>query len=165
MEDVLKIIKSVIKIVSDVCFILLLVYFVHFIPVLFGYHPVAVEKDYLNIPFTSGSLVYYNKGKISDYHKNDIILYENYENHDMISVISNIDDGYLYVSDDIKYQLKDIKGKIAPVYVPFYGRYISFIQKHQFLLYLACGVVIVDFLLGFLINSFQSTYQKSRITS
>lgn len=165
MANVLNVIKNVIKIISDICFILLLVYFVHFIPELFGYHPFAIENTYQNVSFTSGSLIYYKKGKISDYHKKDIILYENYKDHNMISVISNIDDGYLYIENNLKLKLKDIKGKVSTVYVPFYGRYISFVQKHQFLFYLACCVVIVDFLLGFIINSFQSTYRKSRITS
>lgn len=165
MKDVFKIIKNVIKIISDVCFILLLVYFVHFIPEFFGYHPMVIEKTYTGVSFTSGSLVYYKKGKLLDYHKNDIILYENYDNHDMISVITNIDDGYLFISDDVKFKLKDIKGKVATVYVPFYGRYISFIQKHQFIFYLACGIVIVDFLMGFIINSFQSTYRKNSMVS
>ena len=166
MEIVLKIIKKVINIIVDIAFILVLGYFIIFIPKVVSYEPLCVkEVNSSNIPFKEGALVYYKKVKIEELHKKDVILYEEGEKNYQTYVVTNIDDGKIYIDEDNYYKVKEITGKVAPVYIPYYGKYISFMMEHQLLLYILCGLVVVDFIVGSVLNSFKSTYRKSRITS
>ena len=162
MKNVVNILKKALKIVSDVSFILLVAYFIVFIPALFGFNLTTVVKDYNDVPYKSGSLIYYKRGVIAEYHKNDYILYGSEKSDMHIYKIKNVDNGYLYITDDgnVKYKIKEIKGKIAPLYVPYYGRYIAFINNNQIILYILCGIVIIDFILGSIITDFKNTYKN-----
>ena len=164
MNNIINIIKKIFKIISDVSFILIIAYFIVFIPVIFGFNLTTVKKNYSGIPYKEGSLIYYKRGVIEEYHKKDYILYGNKEDF-YIYEVKNIDNGYIYITDDgnVKYKLKEIKGKIQPIYIPYYGRYIAFFNNNQILLYILCGIVVVDFILGSLISNFKSTYRKRDI--
>ena len=166
MDTVLKIGKKIVNVLSDISFILVFGYLIILVPKIFGYNPLAiVEVKNNEVPFKDGALIFYKKVKVEEIHKKDVILYKDTLNDYYTYVVKNIDDGKIYINDDTKYSIDELSGKVAPAYIPYYGYYISFIDNHIILLYILCGIVIIDFIAGGVIGSFKSTFGKSTLSS
>lgn len=153
MTIVKNTLKAILKIVSDICFVLAFLYGFLFLPRLFGYTPVAITADMANKEIKEGTLIYYNKApadeiRIGDYiicslGKRDYALYE----------VDNItDDGLYETTESGKIKYEKISGKVYPAKVPYVGYYMLFIQARMGLFYLMLIIIAVDIVFSSLFN-------------
>jgi len=151
------IIKNIIKIISDACFIVLFFYGVTFIPFLLGYKALAIPAG--NTVYSEGTLIYYDKSvKLEQIRVSDRILVKKDKTYIFYTVNDVVDDT-IYVGDtEINY--KDVHGKIAPVSVPYFGYFVRFMNNNSKVFYLLIAIVVADIILGNIVNSIKNI--KSR---
>jgi hypothetical protein len=167
IRPVLEAVFSVIKIFFDICFLIVLCYGILCIPLLADYHSYVVEDSLNEANIKKGSLVYYKKVQPTEILQDDIIVYkpamemifhkvmrvippsdENTNNTQDYTYEVEIDSYHKEYPNNIAY--KDILGEVAPIYLPFVGYFVNFIQLNMPLFYIIIGISAVDLLLSFL---------------
>ena len=173
LKVVWKILKPVfetIKIGLDLCFLIVLFYGILCIPLLAGYTSYVVDDSNNEINYKKGTLLYYKKVSEGEIKQDDVIVYKTANEmifHKVMRVIEpkedeedalnkkseysyevNVDSYNKETPNHISYA--NILGKVAPVYLPYVGYFIIFINNNMPLFYILLGVTVIDLLLSFL---------------
>ncbi len=152
---ILKVIKFIVHMLSEICYLLILLYALVCVPIIFNYKPLVVLSGSMEPTYKVGSVIYYHPVDENELKEGDAITFT-YENGDYIthrinSIIDNLYEtkGDANNSPDVKkISYKDIKGKVAKMSIPYIGYYISFINTHLYLLIIVIIILISEFLLG-----------------
>ena len=152
---ILKSFLNIIKLIIDICFILVFVYFITFIPYVVGYKSMVVKEKAANTNLKDGMLVYYKKVDLKEIRINDIILYQPVKGQYVFHKVNNLVGEDIETNPDsyhsenpniIKYS--KIDGKVTPFGIPYAGYYVQFFNHNKMLLYLLIGIIGVDFVLS-----------------
>lgn len=173
--------KTIITIVVDICFLVILVYGLTCLPVVMKYNPIVVDSESIEVKYKKGTLLYYKEVESGeDIVEGDIIVCstsdnstlsvrkvnqvlvtrkkENEEDFDEEVIVTGDED---FEEGELVYQygvgseisptmvsFENISGKVADIYIPFLGHFVSFISSHISVLYLLGAIVIIDYILG-----------------
>ncbi len=156
-----KILKTIMKVVSDLCVLLIFLYLIFFIPLLVGYKMITVNDT--DSDAKEGSLLYYQKVDQRLLQASNLIVYQDGESY-KISKIHRVEASkdnsseYSYLiemgeSTIQKMKYSDIIGKVAEIQIPYIGFYINYINNHKSLFYIIIGIVVIDMTIGNIILS------------
>ncbi len=167
-----KILKTGVKIVSDICFLLIFCYLIFFIPMLFGYKMLTIEGYNSNASLKKGTLIYYQKVEPVLLVENDMILFKDGNDY-KISTIHRVLAPKDSSSSDYSYQINDgnsqikvkkyskILGKVAGIKILYAGKYINYFNKHTGLFHFLIGIVALDVLVGSILSTIKQ--RKNRV--
>lgn len=141
---ILNVIKKIIQLILDACFLVLFVYGVTFIPYVLGYKSIAV---FSNDTYSNGTLIYYGKAKLEELRVTDRLLQKT-ESEYTIYTVNDLVDDTIDVGDKGKIKYNDKLFKIAPISVPYLGYYVHFMNNNIKLVYILLGVIAFDLIFG-----------------
>lgn len=167
----LKAIFSIIKMFFDLCFLIVLFYGILCVPLLADYKMYVVENENNEIHYKRGTIIYYKKVNANEIYEKDVIVYQPAKEmifHNVLRVINpnqeKLDStdtevkGYHYEVEVDSYHkdypnhiaYDNLLGKVAPIYLPYVGYFVNFIQMNMPLFYIILGISAIDLLLSFL---------------
>ncbi len=174
VKPILKAVFSVIKLCCDFCFLIVLLYGIICIPLLAEYKMYVVENENNEIHYKKGTVVYYKKAADNGIYEKDIIVYKPAQEmifHKVLRVINPSDNKnpipevegekkneYSYEVEVDSYHTEypnhvyysSLLGKVAPIYLPYVGYFVSFIKMNMPLFYIILGISAVDLIISFL---------------
>lgn len=150
----MAILKKIVSILSDIGFILLLIYALIASPIIFGYHPVVILTGSMSPSYKVGTVVYYYKVSEDELKEGDFIAFKN-RNDKVISHRINSIEGSEYITkgdandtvDVDKVSFDNILGKITKFKIPIIGYYIWFVNQHLYVVAIFILLIFIDFLL------------------
>lgn len=147
------IIKKIVHLLANVCYILIILYVIVCIPMIFGYRPVVVLSGSMNPSYKVGSVVYYKSIPSSELKVNDVVVFSPKVDDGRLVChrIVEIDGNYVVTKGDAnkevdatKTSVKDIYGKVAKYHIVYIGYYIQFINNHLYLAVLSAIFILVS---------------------
>lgn len=136
--------------IFNVLYIIVIIYLLIFIPSFWGYHPLAVISGSMEPTLNVGGLLYYHEQDLSDFDKNDILVYQT-QNH-IIShrVMDKVENGFITKGDANKsidssvVNNEQVLGKGTDWCIPFLGFFADYIYTHKYILFVIVATLIVD---------------------
>lgn len=152
----IRIYKKIIDILSDIIYIIILLYTFIAIPYLFGYTPMVVLSDSMNDAYSKGSVIYYSKIAQENLKVGDVITFAYEGSSEIIThrITAINEDKYQTkadtsdIADPILVKYTEIKGKVAKIYIPYVGAIFKYITSHIYLVVIACLILIAEFILN-----------------
>lgn len=158
----MEFLKKMIHILSWLIYILIIIYVLICAPMIFGYKPLVVLSGSMEPTYGVGSVIYYHETPKEEIKVGDAITFT-YETDFITHRVVNIEDGLYETKGDAnnavdarKIGYSNIKGKVSKLYIPYIGYYVSFINKHLYLI----GVVILILVSEFLLNPSKKKEEK-----
>lgn len=156
-------IKSIIHILSWICYVLIIVYCLICLPYLFKYKPLVVLSGSMEPTYKVNSIIYYHPVEPASLKKGDVITFR-YDNEDYITHrIENIENDEITTKGDANdtpdirtITYNNIEGKVADINIPYLGAYVVFINNHLYVL----GIMVVILILEFIFNNFYHAKDK-----
>ena len=175
---VFKAVFAVIKMFFDFCFLIVLLYGILCVPLLADYKMYVIENENNEINYKKGTVIYYKKVAENEIYEKDVVVYKPAQEmifHKVLRVINPSQEkqdttsettdtevvqpkGYHYEAEIDSYHKEypnhiaygDLLGKVAPIYLPYVGYFVNFIQMNMPLFYIILGISAIDLLLSFL---------------
>ena len=175
---VFKVIFGIVKMFFDFCFLIVLFYGIICVPLLANYKMYVIENENNEINYKKGTVIYYKKVAENEIYEKDVIVYQPAQEmifHKVLRVINPSQEkqdttsettdtevvqpkGYHYEAEIDSYHKEypnhiaygDLLGKVAPIYLPYVGYFVNFIQMNMPLFYIILGISAIDLLLSFL---------------
>ncbi len=152
--SVLKVIKKLVNILSNIVYLFIIAYVLVCLPIIIGYKPLVVLSGSMKPTFKVGSVIYYKKVDASKLHEDDIITFH-YDNETFITHrIIKIEDGMYQTKGDANntpdYKMipyENIQGKVPKISLPYLGYYVNFINNHVYLLFISFLILVIEFIL------------------
>lgn len=148
------IIKKIVHILANICYIGISIYVLVLLPIIFGYHPLVVLSGSMDSTYPVGSVVYYHKVDKEDLKVKDIITYQlDGEENVTHRIVLIVDDKYQTkgdannVVDEKLVEFKDIKGKTATFYVAYIGIFIHAVSSNMAYLVILAIILVSEFVL------------------
>lgn len=141
------------EIIFNICYFLLLIYLIVFLPLLFGRTPLVVMSGSMEPTFKVGGIIYYTKNDIQDFKEGDILVYTLGEHNISHRIIEVEENGFRTKGDNNVSQDKEIVkqsqilGKGTNWCIPFIGYYVDFIYQRKYLIIIVFIMAIVDSIL------------------
>lgn len=150
------VLKMILRLLSNICYILIGVYFLVSCPSFFGYNPLIVLSGSMTPTYRVGTVIYYHQISESDIKEGDVITFSNDSDEYITHRVTEIKDGLYETQGDANLspdpKLVDysrVKGKIAKISIPIIGYYIKFVNENLYMV----PVVVVILLLEFLVEN------------
>lgn len=149
----MAVLKMILRFLSNICYILIGVYFLVSCPSFFGYKPLIVLSGSMTPTYRVGTVIYYHHISESDIKEGDVITFQNVNNEFITHRITEINDG-LYetqgdanISPDPKpVEYSQVQGKVAKFSIPIVGYYIRFVNEHLYLIPIVIVILLFEFL-------------------
>ena len=143
--------KKITHILSNISYILILVYGIVCIPILFKYHPLVVLSGSMEPTCPVGSIIYYKEVPQSELKIGDVVTFTNVDNQYVSHRIVNIDGDDVSTRGDANntidantIKLSDIKGKVQRVYIPYLGYYVRFVNENLIIVVISIVLILVS---------------------
>lgn len=151
----LRIYKKTIDFISNIIYILIIIYALISAPALFGYKPVIVLSGSMEPTFKVGNVIYYHHVPEDELKQADIITFSYGNSEDLITHrINEINDGKYQTKGDANgnpdqqlIEYADIKGKVSKIYIPYVGHFIKYINEHIYIIVIAILILLSEFIL------------------
>ncbi|MBQ6324351.1 MAG: hypothetical protein IJI22_05925 [Bacilli bacterium] len=156
IKFILKIIKSILGLFSDICFILLFVYGVTFLPFIMGYKADTVTSN--DTVYKDGTLIYYKHVDLEELRVSDRLL-EKKDAQNKIYTITDLVDDNVFVGDD-KIVYDENVYKIASISIPYLGKYVYFMNHNKMVFFFLLAIIVGDLVLSGIFNKIKSSIQK-----
>jgi len=150
----MAVLKKIINILSNIGFILLLVYALVASPIIFGYHPVVILTGSMGPKYNTGTVVYYYEVAEEELQEGDFIAFKNRNDKIITHRINSIENGEYTTKGDAnetvdtyKISFDSILGKVANVKIPIIGYYIWFVNQHLYVIAMIILLIFIDFIL------------------
>ena len=156
MEFLIKTIKKILNILSDICYLLIIVYAAVSIPALFKYTPIIVLSGSMEPTYHVGSIIYYHPVKNeAELKKGDVITYKISDDTLVTHRIYEIDDGKYETKGDandtpdvLKIDYNQIVGKVSKISIPYIGYYVDFIHSNVIIIIAIILILILEMIFG-----------------
>ena len=150
--------KIVRRLILSIIYLLLGVYIILLVPMFWGDTPLAVLTGSMEPTFNVGSIIYYEKINPTKFEKNDILVWENSSGEYISHRIVDINEKYEFTTkgdannsvDSEKVLLEQVVGRAKEFKLPLLGHYVTFINKHLFVVYTLVGIVLFDYLISYI---------------
>ena len=151
----MKLLKSVLKVMTAGCYILIFITIVLLSPILVGKRPMIVLSGSMEPTFQQGSLIYMEKAEFDEIKAGDIVSYgrEEIVSHRVIGKMNQtkslLTRGDANETIDPEVPAKGIVGRIwEGVYIPYAGFLFYGLRKPQIIMVLVM-ILILDMLISF----------------
>lgn len=149
------------NLIFNILYILVIIYLLIFIPSFWGHKPLVVISGSMEPTLKVGGILYYHEEELSNFKKDDILVYKT-RNH-IIShrVVENLDTGFITKGDANKSNDSDIienervLGKGTNWCIPYIGLYADFIYTHKYILFISVALLLID-----LCNDYYISHKK-----
>lgn len=146
------ILKKIIHILANLCYIGIIIYVLLVMPKIFGNEPVVVLTGSMEPKYKVGTIIYYSKVEKDEIKVNDVITFKTSNNEIVTHRVNNIvEDRYETKGDanettDPKLvEYEDIVGKVGKFYIPYVGYGINFINNHLYLIVFVVIILVLEF--------------------
>ena len=143
---ILKVIKGIIGLFSDICFIILFVYGITFIPYLLGYKATNISSSN-NDYYKTGTLIYYKNVDLEELRVGDNILEKKGSDYTIYKIKDLVDDS-IDVGDKKTITYGENVFKIGAISVPYLGYYVRFMNANRKIVYLLAIIIVFDMIFG-----------------
>lgn len=151
----MEFIKKIIKFLTNICYVLILIYAVVEIPMIFGYKPLIVLSGSMEPTYKIGSILYYKDVVKEELKVGDVITFQltdgTYITHRINRIVENkyeTKGDANELPDVFKIDFKDVCGKVSSISIGYVGYYINFINNHIYLVGVAVLILLSEFLLS-----------------
>lgn len=152
---VLRLVKSLVKVLSNICYITIFVYILICIPYLLGYHPLVVLTGSMEPTYKTGSIIYYHKVNEDELKIGDPITFKLSNGTIVTHRINNIIDNEYQTKGDanetpdtLKLTYENILGKVSKITIPLIGYVAYFIGKRPYLIGIAVLIMVSELILN-----------------
>ncbi len=150
------ILRKIIHWLSNICYLLIVVYAIVCSPMILGYKPLVVLSGSMEPAFPVGSIIYYSKVDPSELKVGDVITFRPNGGENMVTHrIHSIQDNKFETKGDansavdpVLLEYQDIVGKDLEVCVPYLGYYVRFINQHLYVIVVVVIILVSEFLLS-----------------
>ena len=146
--------KKFIHILSNIVYFLIFIYGILCIPYIRGFKPLVVLTGSMTPTYKEGSIIYYKEIPEEFLKEGDVITFK-YENLIITHRINEIKGNEYFTKGDANnapdpkpITYKNILGKVSKIYIPYLGYYVSFINKHIYILAVVVLILVSEFLLS-----------------
>lgn len=151
----MKLIKVVLSILANICYVLIGVYFLISLPTFIGYTPLVVLSGSMSPTLEVGTIIYYEKVDSSEIKKMDIITFASGSDSNVTHrVVDFVDDkiqtkGDANLSPDTELvSYEEVKGRLIDFKIPYLGYYVKFVNEHLYLIVFVVIILILEFFVG-----------------
>lgn len=151
----MKIIRTVVKILSSLVYICIAAYLLIAAPIVLGHHPVVVLSGSMEPTYPVGSVIYYKQAPFEEINVGDPITFKSggvFVTHRVVekdaSAREFVTEGDANGSRDpgtVSYQ--NVAGKASKICLPFAG-YLIDMGKKPILIVIMAGIILLDIILG-----------------
>lgn len=152
----MAILKKIVNILSNISFILLILYALVASPLLFGYHPVVILSGSMTPSYKVGDIAYYHQVSEEELKEGDVIAFKNDSDVVVAHRLNSINtESKTYETkgdandtpdgEEITYD--NILGKIMNIKIPIVGYYIWFVNKHIYVVGIMIFLIALDFII------------------
>ena len=150
----MKLVKTIVNILANVCYVGIIVYVLIALPTIFGYHPLIVLSGSMEPTYPVDSVLYYKAVAQEELKEKDVITYEIDSGEYITHRIEKIDNGSYQTKGDANetvdanfVEYSQIKGKVASIHIPIIGKYIKFVNENRFIIFIVAIILISEFFL------------------
>lgn len=150
------VLRKIIHWLSNICYVLIVVYGIICLPMILGYKPLVVLSGSMEPTLPIGSVIYYTPVEESELKVGDVITFRPNGGENMVTHrIHAIQDGKIETKGDANevvdpalIEYKDVVGKDLEVYIPYLGYYVRFINEHLYVIVIVVIILVSEFLLS-----------------
>lgn len=150
----MKVVKKIVHILANICYIAISVYVLITLPIIFGYRPLVVLSGSMEKTYPVGSIIYYHEVSQDELKEKDVITYEMEDGKYITHRIEKIIDGSYETKGDANnvvdaklVEFSQIKGKATSFYIPYIGNYVEFVNKNIICIFIAGLILVSEFIL------------------
>lgn len=147
------ILKRIIGIFANLCYVGISVYLLVALPILFGYKPLVVLSGSMEPTYKTGAIIYYEAS--NDIKKGDVIVFESGDDSFVTHRVDNIVDNKYVTKGDANetvdaelIEIQSIKGKAINFSIPYLGYYIQFVNINLWLIGIVVFILVSEFLVS-----------------
>lgn len=151
----MNILKKIIHVLANICYVLIGIYVLVCIPLLFKYKPLVVLTGSMEPTYKVGSVIYYKETKLEDINVNDTITFKTkngtvvthrvYEkNNDMFTTKGDANNA----PDAQKVNYENVLGKVSKISIPYVGHYVNFLKHNMIFIVVLVVILVLEFLLS-----------------
>lgn len=150
----MAILKRLIHILANICYILIFIYILLVAPKALGYTPLVVLTGSMEPTYKVGTILYYHSVSENNLKVGDVITFNSNNQivtHRINGIKNNLYEtkGDANTTPDAKLvEYKNIVGKIAPIAIPILGYAINFLNSHLYVVIGAVIIMILEFALA-----------------
>ena len=152
----MRVFKTIIHILANISYFLILLYVIICIPILFGHKPMIVLSNSMSPVFKKGYLIYYDKNiKVNELKDRDIIAFNVQDKKIISHRIYEIKENKILTKGDnnnsidpftVKYE--NILGRVDGVKAPYIGYFVAFVNSHLYLIVVIFFILLFEFFLS-----------------
>lgn len=161
----LKVVKFILKVLSNICYILIALYFFVSFPTFLGYKPLVVLSGSMSPTYEIGTVIYYEEVAIEDIKEMDVITFSSGSDSNVTHRVTGFIDGKIQTKGDANIspdsslvQYDEVKGRVIDYKLPIVGYYIRFVNENLYLV----GIVIIILIAEFFIENMKCFDIKKR---